>query len=186
MSFPLSGRPQLAFWPFCLGLLCSFSAAQPPQPLRAQGAIALRAILPSVVQVTPATIPVSAQVTASEGGGTEFSFPVALKWNVDRSMRRIQIIALFPDSQKALRDDSGHSIAASQLEVSLEDQTWRPFPARSLHQLPSGVLVISENIDTLGRQGEKLYRMRIRLAEAAKTVLPARYQGILQLQTVVQ
>lgn len=185
MPFPLSGRllRPLAFWPFGLALLSSFSAAQPPQPLRAQGAIALRAILPSVAQVTPATIPVSAQVTAS--GGTSFSFPVALRWNVDRSTRRIQIVASFANSQDALRDDFGHSIAAAQLEVSLEGQTWRPFPARSLQQLPSGVLVISENVDTLGRQGEKLYEMRIRLAEGARGVLPASYQGILQLQAVV-
>ncbi|PYY03742.1 MAG: hypothetical protein DMG69_32040 [Acidobacteria bacterium] len=144
--------------PWCFG--------QRLEPLRAQGAITVRAVLPATAKLDPPSAYFSAALGSEQGSDATLSTTL--------------------DSRDALQDGSGHSITAAQLELSTDKQHWKPFPLCSVESLSSGVLVASEDLSEVGRQGKKLYQISLRLREGAETVYPARYYGALHFQLLLQ
>ena len=164
--------------PWCFG--------QRLEPLRAQGAITVRAVLPATAKLDPPSAYFSAALGSEQSSDATLSTTLELDWNIDRFTRRMQIVARFPNSRDALQDGSGHSITAAQLELSTDKQHWKPFPLCSVESLSSGVLVASEDLSEVGRQGKMLYQISLRLREGAENVYPARYYGALHFQLLLQ
>jgi hypothetical protein len=159
-------------------------AQQRAQSLRAQVEISLHAVLRSTANLNPQSVRICEELPHEENpGGT--IFPLELDWNVSNSVREIQIVASFRNGQRAFEDDRNQSIDAAQWQLNVDEQTRKFFPSRSAG-LASELLVATEHMHELGRQGKKVHHIQLRFHGESGAALRRRYCGRLQFRVMLQ
>jgi hypothetical protein len=183
-SHPATGAPGLWHLVIVLCILSSLSQGQQPsEPIRSKSEIVLHAIVAPSAGLDPESVRLCMDWQTQDGPAS-VTFPLELKWNVLRSTREIQIVALFQNAPHALEDNQGHSIHAARLQLTADEKKTDIFPFRA-EGLTSGLVLATEKIDGIEQQGKKRYQVEIRFHGDAGPVIPNRYCGELRFRTIL-
>lgn len=155
----------------------------------AQRAVMIHAVLPSSIHINPEAsgfelgVPGDAR-NAGDRNAPQYS--VEVEWNLEPSVRQIQLIAFFQDGSGVAVDDEGHVVNAGEVEMSFEGSDWKEFPTRIAEHRSSGLLLLSLKVSGIGRRGKRTYRFRLRLRPDARNTSHGRYSGALHFRALLQ
>ena len=88
-----------------------------------------------------------------------------------------------PASNRALIESSGHGIAASTLEIAIDDSEWKHFPEQRPQAGSSGLLLETLVLSKYGRRSHQATRIRVRCAEGA--AIPGEYYGPMDVRAII-